>query len=173
MTPPDLEVRQVAYSDPLVTPMLTELSLEYRARYGDDHPLRDIDAEMRTRSTEFEPPHGGLRLLLADGEPVAGGAFRRHDEHTAELKRIWTHSAHRRQGLGRRLLAELEQEIAERGYRHIYLTTRQPEAKRLYLAAGYTRLHYARQSSQRISPRPFQEETYHKYIRCLIAEYGW
>lgn len=35
-------------------------------------------------------------LLVEAGEAIAGGAFMRHDDQTAELKRIWTHSQHRR-----------------------------------------------------------------------------
>ncbi|HTY29641.1 MAG TPA: GNAT family N-acetyltransferase, partial [Mycobacterium sp.] len=77
-----------------------------------------------------------------DDRPVTGGAFRRFDADTAELKRIWTASNHRRRGYGRALLDELEAEIARRGYRRVYLTTgdRQPEAEALYTSAGYTRL---------------------------------
>jgi hypothetical protein len=74
---------------------------------------------------------------------VAGGAFRRHrDPGTAEVKRMWTAASHRRQGLARRVLAELEAHAAARGYSRMYLTTgaRQPEAKALYLAAGWTPL---------------------------------
>jgi GNAT superfamily N-acetyltransferase len=73
---------------------------------------------------------------------VTGGAFRRFDDQTAELKRIWTDSGHRRRGLARALLDELEAEITVRGYRRVYLTTgdRQPEAEALYLATGYTKL---------------------------------
>ena len=73
------------------------------------------------------------------GESVAGGAFRRRGPQTAEFKRIWTHSGHRRRGLARFVLAELEALAARRGYRTVYLTTgpRQPEAKHLYLSAGY------------------------------------
>jgi polar amino acid transport system permease protein len=79
-------------------------------------------------------------LLLAEGVPVAGGAFQRYDGETAELKRIWTHRAHRGHGLGRRVVAELEAEAVRRGYARIYLTTgpNQPEARGLYLATGYT-----------------------------------
>lgn len=64
------------------------------------------------------------------------------DLQTAELKRIWTHSAYRRQGLARRVLEVLEDEAARLGYQRVYLTTgpRQPEARGLYLAAGYTPL---------------------------------
>jgi GNAT superfamily N-acetyltransferase len=57
---------------------------------------------------EFDAPHGVLLLLLEDGAAIAGGAYRRYDENTAELKRIWTHPEHRRRGLARRVLEELE-----------------------------------------------------------------
>jgi GNAT superfamily N-acetyltransferase len=79
---------------------------------------------------------------LLDGVPVTGGAFRRFDADTAELKRIWTDGRHRRRGLAGALLTVLETDIAARGYRRVYLTTgdRQPEAEALYLAAGYRRL---------------------------------
>ena len=50
--------------------------------------------------------------------------------------------AHRRCGYATALLAELENTIAARGYRRVYLTTghRQPEAEALYESTGYTRL---------------------------------
>ena len=138
---PGVEVRPAVLSDPLVQPLLRELEYEYTTRYpslaGAGRELERYPAE------EFEPAHGGLLvLLLQDGEPVAGGAYRRYDAHTAELKRIWTHSAHRRRGLARRVVHELEQAAAAAGYRRVYLTTgpRQPEAKGLYLVTGYTAL---------------------------------
>jgi ribosomal protein S18 acetylase RimI-like enzyme len=79
---------------------------------------------------------------VLDDRPVTGGAFRRFDDQTAELNRIWTDSGHRRRGFARALLDELEAEITVRGYRRVYLTTgdRQPEAEALYLATGYTKL---------------------------------
>ena len=40
-----------------------------------------------------------MLIGLVDDEPVTGGAFRRFDDETAELKRIWTDSGHRRRGL--------------------------------------------------------------------------
>ena len=51
-------------------------------------------------------------------------------------------AAHRRRGLARRVLTELEQRAGARGYTRMYLTTgpRQPEAKALYLTAGWTPL---------------------------------
>jgi GNAT superfamily N-acetyltransferase len=91
---------------------------------------------------EFAPPRGGLFIGLLGEEPVTGGAFCRFDDSTAELKRIWTDSRHRRRGHAKALLVALEAEIVARGYRRVYLTTgdRQPEAEALYLSTGYTRL---------------------------------
>ncbi|MFJ2187480.1 MULTISPECIES: GNAT family N-acetyltransferase [unclassified Kitasatospora] len=132
------EFRRVTIDDPLVEPLLRELTHEYVSRYGPE-----ARQEMtRYPRDAFAEPHGVLLLLLEDGEPVAGGAYKRYDERTAELKRMWTHSAHRRRGLARRVLAELERTAAAAGYARIHLTTgpRQPEARGLYLAAGYTPL---------------------------------
>jgi GNAT superfamily N-acetyltransferase len=61
---------------------------------------------------------------------------------TAEFKRIWTHDAHRRRGLARRVLAELELRATRAGYARVYLSTgpRQPEAVALYRVTGYAEL---------------------------------
>ena len=131
----------VGQDDPLAEPLLAELADEYAQRYGGAAEailtwLRNYPA------AEFAAPGGGLLIGLLDGQPVTGGGFRRFDADTAELKRIWTDSGFRQQGLARALLAELETAIAARGYRRVYLTTgdRQPEAEALYLSSGYVRL---------------------------------
>ncbi|MGW5698149.1 GNAT family N-acetyltransferase [Streptomyces asiaticus] len=152
---PQLTVVRVTVDDPRVEPLLRELAHEYATRYG-----RAADGELnRYPAEEFAPPHGELLLLLEGGEPVAGGAYRRYDERTAELKRIWTHSGHRRRGLARRVVAELERSAAERGYRRIHLTTgpRQPEARGLYLATGYTPLFDVSADPETIGPLPFEK----------------
>ncbi|SDJ51425.1 GNAT family N-acetyltransferase [Streptomyces indicus] len=153
---PELTVIEVTVADPRVRPLLRELGHEYTERYG-----KDAHAEIsRYPDEEFTPAYGGLLLLLLErGEAVAGGAFRRYDAETAELKRIWTHSAARRRGLGRRVVAELEREAAARGYRRVYLTTgpRQPEARGLYLATGYTPLFDTGADPETIGPLPFEK----------------
>ncbi|MGA5448977.1 GNAT family N-acetyltransferase [Streptomyces umbrinus] len=152
----ELTVIQVTVSDPRVRPLLRELGDEYSTRYG-----KDAHAELaRYPDEEFTRPHGGVLLLVLDrGEPVAGGAFRRYDATTAELKRIWTHSAHRRRGLARLVVAELEHEARARGYRRVYLTTgpRQPEARGLYLATGYIPLFDTSADPESIGPLPFEK----------------
>jgi GNAT superfamily N-acetyltransferase len=131
----------VNQDDRLAEPLLAELAVEYATRYGATEQavsswLRGYPAD------EFAPPGGGMLIGLLGGQPVTGGAFRRFDDSTAELKRIWTDSRYRRQGHAKALLVELEAEIAARGYRSVYLTTgdRQPEAEALYLSTGYIRL---------------------------------
>ncbi|MCF3963756.1 GNAT family N-acetyltransferase [Streptomyces fuscigenes] len=154
--PPGTTWLRTVVSDPLVAPMLRQLGDEYSARYG-----KDAHAEMaRYPGAEFEPPDGALLLLMEAGAGVAGGAFRRHDATTAELKRIWTHPAHRRRGLARRVVAELEREAAARGYRRVFLTTgpRQPEARALYLAAGYRPLFDLAADPESIGPLPFTKD---------------
>ncbi len=155
----DLEVRYVHQSDPLVRPLLDELAREYADRY---ERLRETIADDLSRypAEEFAGADGALVLLLSDGVPVAGGAFRRYDGTTAELKRIWTRSDQRRRGLGRRVLEELEREIAARGYTRVYLTTgpRQPEARALYLSAGYAPLFDVAADPEELGgPLPFEK----------------
>jgi ribosomal protein S18 acetylase RimI-like enzyme len=149
----------VDQDDPLAEPLLAELAVEYATRYGATEDavsrwLRSYPVE------EFAAPGGGLLIGLLGGRPVTGGAFRRFDQSTAELKRIWTDSAHRRRGHAKALLAELEAEIVARGYRRIYLTTgdRQPEAEALYLSTGYLRLHEPLPAEREVYPMAFVKE---------------
>jgi GNAT superfamily N-acetyltransferase len=137
----ELRFQAVAQHDPLAEPLLAELALEYANRYR--APLESVSKWLRTYPAhEFAPPDGALLIGLRDGRPVTGGAFRRFDDETAELKRVWTDSRYRRRGFAKALLVELESAIAARGYRRIYLTTgdKQPEAEELYLSTGYVRL---------------------------------
>ena len=129
--------------DPRAQPLVEGLTFEYDSRYGD--VLREPGAprEMDRYPPEvFAPPHGNFVLLLRDGIAIGGGAFMRHDERTAELKRVWTRTDLRRQGLASKVLLELEAQVRRQGYERIYLTTgfRQPEAVGLYRGHGYTAL---------------------------------
>jgi ribosomal protein S18 acetylase RimI-like enzyme len=148
----------VGQDDPLAEPLLGELAVEYATRYGATEQavakwLRGYPAD------EFTPPSGGLLIGVLDGLPVTGGAFRRFDDSTAELKRIWTDSRYRRQGHAKALLAALEAEIVARGYRSVYLTTgdRQPEAEALYLSTGYLRLAEPLPADGEVYPLAFQK----------------
>ncbi|MUL66369.1 GNAT family N-acetyltransferase [Mycobacterium sp. CBMA 234] len=162
MTDPALAFVIVAQDDPLAEPLLAELAVEYATRY--DGTVDGVAAWLRDYpAAEFAPPAGAMVIGLRDGVPVTGGAFRRFDAETAELKRIWTDAGSRRRGYGRALLADLEARIVDAGYRRIYLTTghNQPEAEALYLAAGYRRM---------AEPLPAEGEVYPIAFAKDIAE---
>jgi GNAT superfamily N-acetyltransferase len=121
-----------AYDDPVVARMVEQVQAEYVARYGGpDAAAVDPD--------EFRPPDGLFLVGLLDGVPVATGGWRRLDDAVAEIKRMYVAPSARRRGLARRMLAELEQTIAEAGIPRAVLNTgpSQPEAIALYEQTGY------------------------------------
>jgi GNAT superfamily N-acetyltransferase len=131
-----MELYQVSLDDPKVVPLLESMTDEYLARYG-------VADEMRhTAAPEFDPPTGCFLILLDGQTTVAGGGFRRHDARTCEVKRMWTHSASRRQGHAQRLLESLTERAWRAGYTRLILETgpQQPEAASLYLKLGYQRI---------------------------------
>lgn len=147
--------------DARAQPMLAALTAEYDRRYGDYFSPEGASAEMnRYPASAFQPPAGNFLLLLRDGVAVAGGAFKQLDAHTAEFKRIWSHHAHRRQGLAARVVAALEAQAAQQGYRRVYLTTgfRQPEAVALYLSQGYRPLFDLQADPARYGTLPFEKQ---------------
>jgi ribosomal protein S18 acetylase RimI-like enzyme len=155
----ELRFVAVAQGDPLAEPLLAELAREYAVRYGGH--AEQILAWLRSYpAAEFAAPGGGLLIGLLDGRSVTGGAFRRFDVVTAELKRVWTDSCHRRRGHAKVLLAALEAEITARGYRRIYLTTgdKQPEAEALYRSTGYVRLDEPLPAEREVYPVAFLKE---------------
>ena len=141
-------------TDPAAEPLILDLAREYDERYG--YPSsRELS---RYPAEKFSPEHGGAFLLvLRDGVLAAGGAFMKSSDTAAEVKRVWTSAAFRRQGMARIVMAELEREAARRGYTEIELTTgaRQPEAVALYLSLGYRPLFDLDADWEEISYLPF------------------
>ncbi|MFE4470904.1 GNAT family N-acetyltransferase [Leifsonia sp. NPDC056824] len=148
--------------DPLAAPLVEELSREYDERYGFNDGIPSSAELSRYPAERFTAEEGGTFLLLVDSEgvPVAGGAFMREDDATVEVKRVWTHSAFRRQGLARRVMSELEAEAARRGIGTIVLTTgaRQPEAVALYISLGYSPLFDLDGDWERVSYLAFRKD---------------
>jgi GNAT superfamily N-acetyltransferase len=136
----ELEIRP--YEDPEVTRLVEEVQHVYVTLYGGP------DAAA-VEPGEFDPPGGLFLLGRLDGRPVAMGGWRRLDDTTAEIKRMYVSPSARGQGLARRVLAELERTAAAAGLTGLVLNTgpQQPEAVRLYKSAGYVDVpafgHYA------------------------------
>ena len=154
---PDIEVRRVMPGDPALAPLLSDLVVEYGTRYGRPSPNTQLT---EVPATDFLPPEGLFIVLVEDGVTVAGGAIRRYDEKTAEVKRVWTAHRHRRRGLALRVMAELEAAAVELGYLRVHLTTgpRQAEARNLYLAGGYIPRFDQSADPETIGPLAFAKE---------------
>ncbi|GDX03950.1 GNAT family N-acetyltransferase [Buttiauxella sp. WJP83] len=147
------QFRDVSPEAPELQPIITGLFGEYEARYG-DYFSRDAEVEL----TEwYLAPQGLFIVLERDGEIIATGAYKPFDEHTAEIKRIWTHSSLRKQGIAQRMMRELESRAQIAGYSHVYLTTgfRQPEAVKLYLSLGYQPQFDIQRNPEEYSVAPF------------------
>jgi GNAT superfamily N-acetyltransferase len=91
----------------------------------------------------FVPPQGIFLVLRDDdGLAVACGGIARFDDVRGEVKRMYVVPEARGRGLGRRLLAELEEQARRLGYASVVLETgdRQPEALGLYTSSGFERI---------------------------------
>jgi GNAT superfamily N-acetyltransferase/effector-binding domain-containing protein len=78
-------------------------------------------------------------MAYAEGRPVGCGALRPYDKERVEVKRMYVRPAYRGQGIGGRMLDELEAWAAELGYARAVLETglKQFEAIALYRKHGY------------------------------------
>jgi len=80
-------------------------------------------------------------VIYAEGNPVGCGCFKRFDDQTVEMKRMFVLPEMRGKQLAARMLQELERWAREESYTNSVLETgrRQVEAQRLYSLAGYSR----------------------------------
>ncbi len=127
-----LELRPLPYDDPVVRALEAQVQAEYVRRYGGPD-------ETATDPAQFLPPEGVFLVGWAADVAVATGGLRRHDEESAEIKRMYVVESYRGRGYARVVLAELERYAARAGYRRILLETGtgQPEAIALYRSSGY------------------------------------
>jgi len=121
---------------PDATWCIAQYFAELNARFesGFD-PGRSISADAH----ELVPPKGMLLVARSRERPVGCGALKFHSDAPAELKRMWVAPEMRGQGLGRRLLSELERQASEAGARVVRLETNRTlkEAIQLYRDSGY------------------------------------
>jgi len=98
-------------------------------------PAQSISAD----ADELTEPAGLLLVARLRGEPIGCGALKLHGARPAEIKRMWVAPTARGLGVGRRILAELEQHARRRGVGRTRLETNKAlrEAASLYRSAGY------------------------------------
>jgi GNAT superfamily N-acetyltransferase len=99
----------------------------------------DAAGALDDAAAAFRPPDG-VFLLATDVAGVIGcGGMHRLDATTAEARRMWVHPRARGAGLGRRMLAALEEQARGMGCRDVVLDTNGvlTEAITLYRGQGY------------------------------------
>lgn len=118
-----------------LTQYFEELASRFPGGFAADDALDEA-------ATHFNPPGGRFILATRAGETVGCGALALLDPSTAEIKRMWVSSACRGAGLGRRLLARLEDEARQAGCTAVVLDTNAvlTEAIRMYETSGYARV---------------------------------
>jgi GNAT superfamily N-acetyltransferase len=113
---------------------------------------------------EMRPPSGLFLVASLAGEPIACGGLKFHAGAPAYIKRMWVADSARGLGVGRRLLAELEDHAAAHGAHAVQLETNKAlvEAIRLYRSAGY------------VEVAPFNAEPYahHWFEKQLVGTLG-
>lgn len=113
--------------------------------------VKELDAYLKITDGEdhnFYNQYNGLEdikhVLVAyqKGKAIGCGAFKKFDEKTVEVKRMFVKPAHRRTGSASLILRSLEKWAKEIGYEKCVLETgdRQVEAVKFYSKSGYVKI---------------------------------
>ena len=131
-----LSIERVWLDNVEVELLISQLNSDLYSRYPEPDAL-----VFSLETADIVDGVGTLLMAELDGEPVGCGAYRVIDDvpGTAEIKRMYVTLAGRGKKIGSALLAELERAAATFGVGRFALETgpRQPEAMRVFEAAGY------------------------------------
>ena len=120
MTASTVEVRECEPDEPQARFCLTTYFTELADRFdgGFDPTKKPF------RDEEMTPPTGLLLVATLHGDPVGCGAMTFLPQGVAYIKRMWVARTVRGLGLGRRLLAELEERARSAGVCRLQLETK-------------------------------------------------
>lgn len=105
-----------------------------------DEYLIDIDGEERNFFSFYNNVYLETVLLVYENEEIVGcGGFKKFDDKTAEIKRMFVHPNHRNKGIASLIIKELETWAKELHYLHFVLETspKLVSAIVLYKKTGY------------------------------------
>ena len=111
----------------------------FEAEIATLYPNWDPSIGPSANPDEFAPPAGCFLIAYEDGLALGCGGFKRLDEGSAEIKRMFVAPAARGRGVARLILRELERVAGARGYARVRLDTgaAQPHALALYRSEQY------------------------------------
>jgi GNAT superfamily N-acetyltransferase len=117
-----------------------------RERFSDKGALVDaffshqgLEEEIANFATSYTFPNGLALIAYQGADAVGCGAFRRLDETTCEMKRVFVSTRHQRHGAGRRLCQKLIARAKDQSFKLMRLDTdnRSFEATGLYESLGF------------------------------------
>lgn len=121
---------------------LRQLIHEYADWLGIDLSYQDFEGEMANLEALFSLPNGQYTFAMV-GSVVAGGVgFRRIDEHTAEVKRLYVRPEHQGKDIGWFLMENLRLKLKGLGYDRLVLDAVPPtiKAQALYERMRFTEI---------------------------------
>jgi GNAT superfamily N-acetyltransferase len=132
-----VELRRADILSPDAEQLIARLNAELDERYPEEGANY-----FRLHPDEVADGRGAFFIACIDGSPIGCGAVRRIEPAVAEIKRMYVAPPARGRGVGRLILAALEEEARRLGVQRLVLETgpRQPEAIALYRRAGFTEI---------------------------------
>ncbi len=118
-------------SDPDFPLLVAALNFELRERYGEAQVVYDTFNVISNLDT--------VVIAYRDDVPAGCGCFKKIDEQTVEIKRMFVKAGERQHGVASAILNELEVWAKEDGFSDVILETayKQHEAIAFYLRQGY------------------------------------
>jgi GNAT superfamily N-acetyltransferase len=106
-----------------------------------DHELWNELQEDQAQYDQYNkvPDLDTVVLLYVNGQPAASGCFKKYNDDTIEVKRMFVVKKHRGRGLSKTILTELESWAMEKGFKYAILETSIHfiPATTLYKSSGY------------------------------------
>lgn len=115
---------------------------EYAEAIGTNLEYQGFTAELAALPVPYTPPRGAL-LIARIGPDVAGCvALRPLDAQRGEMKRLYVRPAHRKSGLGKRMVEAVIDAARRAGYRELRLDTlpSMASAQALYRRLGFVEI---------------------------------
>ncbi len=129
---PVLVTERTELDSPVAEALIAELNADLERR-------DDRCNHFRLDPDEVAPGTGGFFVHWLAGHPAACGAIRKLDDHTAEIKRMYTRPSHGGAGLGAAMLSHLLGVARDLGVGRVLLETSEHchEAITIYRRAGF------------------------------------
>lgn len=128
----NIKLKRTNSSDPDFRTLIKLLDQELNERYGD---LMESTYDRYNHISNLET----VMIAYRDDIPAGCGCFKKYDEDSAEIKRMFVNTTERGRGIAYQILSALELWVKESGFTHAILETgdKQDEAIALYQKSGY------------------------------------